>query len=69
MADQRPAPIFVADSVGLDFLNTLATPLDIEVEWLGSGEGLILWLLVLPHLRMLLSLDGCSSDCRPVRGC
>src|ERR1700684_2005878 len=24
---------------------------------------------VLPHLRMLLSLDGFSSDCRPVRGC
>ncbi|MGY3621984.1 hypothetical protein ACVJGD_008180 [Bradyrhizobium sp. USDA 10063] len=24
---------------------------------------------VLPHLRMLLSVDGCSSDCRPVRGC
>src|SRR5450432_2294054 len=24
---------------------------------------------VLPHLRMLLSLDGYSSDCRPVRGC
>ncbi|MDI4232612.1 CGNR zinc finger domain-containing protein [Bradyrhizobium sp. Arg237L] len=45
MADQRPARIFVADSVGLDFLNTLATPLDIEVEWIGSGEDLILWLL------------------------
>ena len=24
---------------------------------------------VLPHLRMLLSLDGCSADGRPVRGC
>jgi len=24
---------------------------------------------VLPHLRMLLSLDRCSSDCRPVRVC
>ena len=24
---------------------------------------------VLPHLRMLLSLDGYSPDCRPVRGC
>ena len=45
MADQRPAPIFVADSVGLDFLNTLATPVDTEVEWIGSGEDLISWLL------------------------
>jgi predicted RNA-binding Zn ribbon-like protein len=45
MADQRPAPIFIADSVGLDFLNTLATPVDTEVEWIGSGEDLISWLL------------------------
>jgi predicted RNA-binding Zn ribbon-like protein len=45
MADQRPAPIFIADSVGLDFLNTLATPVDTEVEWIGSGEDLVSWLL------------------------
>lgn len=45
MADQRPAPFFVADSLGLDFLNTLATPVDTEVEWIGSGEDLISWVL------------------------
>ena len=45
MADQRSAPIFVADSPGLDFLNSLATPVDVEVEWIGSGEDLISWLL------------------------
>lgn len=45
MVDQRPAPILVADSLGLDFLNTLATPVDTQVEWIGSGEDLISWLL------------------------
>jgi predicted RNA-binding Zn ribbon-like protein len=45
MADQRPAPFFVADSLGLDFLNTLATPAYTEIEWIGSGEDLISWVL------------------------
>lgn len=45
MADQRPAPSFVADSPGLDFLNSVATPGDAEVEWIGSGKDLIAWLL------------------------
>jgi predicted RNA-binding Zn ribbon-like protein len=45
MVDQRPAPIFVADSPGLDFLNSLATPVDTQVEWIGSGEDLISWLV------------------------
>jgi predicted RNA-binding Zn ribbon-like protein len=45
MTDQRPAPVFVADSPGLDFLNSIATPVDTEVEWIGSGEELISWLL------------------------
>lgn len=45
MTDQRPAPVFVADSPGLDFLNSIATPVDTQVEWIGSGEELISWLL------------------------
>ena len=44
MSDHRPAPIFVADSPGLDFLNTLAHPIDDAVEWLASGEDLLAWL-------------------------
>ena len=44
MANQRSRPIFVADSPGLDFLNSLATPVDTQVEWIGSGEDLIMWL-------------------------
>lgn len=45
MKEKRPAPIFIADSTGLDFLNSLATPVDTEVEWIASGEDLISWLL------------------------
>jgi predicted RNA-binding Zn ribbon-like protein len=45
MADQRPAPVFVADSPGLDFLNSIATPVDVQVEWIGSGEDFIAWLV------------------------
>lgn len=45
MADQRRAPIFVADSPGLDFLNSVVRPAGAEVEWIGSGKDLIAWLL------------------------
>jgi predicted RNA-binding Zn ribbon-like protein len=44
MAAIRPPPIFIADNAGLDFLNTLATPVDTLVEWLTSGEDLLAWL-------------------------
>jgi len=44
MAEQLSPPIFVADAVGLDFLNTVAAPIDSQVEWLDSGENLIAWL-------------------------
>ncbi len=44
MSNIRPAPIFIADAKGLDFLNTLATPVDTPVEWLGSGDDLLAWL-------------------------
>ena len=36
--------IFIADSLGLDFLNSIATPVDTPVDWLDSGEGLLDWL-------------------------
>ena len=40
----RPPAIFIADSLGLDFLNSIATPVDAPVDWLGSGDGLLQWL-------------------------
>lgn len=39
-----PPPAFIADAVGLDFLNSLATPVDVPVEWLESGEDFLSWL-------------------------
>ena len=41
---QRPPAIFIADSPGLDFLNSIATPVDEPVDWLDSGDGLLKWL-------------------------
>jgi predicted RNA-binding Zn ribbon-like protein len=40
----RLPAIFIADSLGLDFLNSIATPVDTPVDWLGSGDGLLRWL-------------------------
>jgi predicted RNA-binding Zn ribbon-like protein len=40
----RPPPFFIADSPGLDFLNSIAVPVDTKVEWLSSGEDLLAWL-------------------------
>src|ERR1700756_5654554 len=40
----RSPAIFIADSLGLDFLNSIATPVDTVVDWLDSGDGLLRWL-------------------------
>jgi predicted RNA-binding Zn ribbon-like protein len=43
--DYRQIPaIFVADAPGLDFLNSIATPVDEEVDWISDGDGLLSWL-------------------------
>ncbi|WP_336488415.1 CGNR zinc finger domain-containing protein [Methylobacterium nigriterrae] len=36
--------ILVADAPGLDFLNSIATPVDTPVDWISDGEGLLNWL-------------------------
>src|SRR5271154_2366599 len=43
MSQPFPA-IFIADSLGLDFLNSIATPVDVPVDWIDDGEGLLAWL-------------------------
>lgn len=43
MSQPMPA-LFLADSRGLDFLNSIATPVDTPVDWLEDGEGLLAWL-------------------------
>jgi predicted RNA-binding Zn ribbon-like protein len=44
MQDHRPPAMFIADSRGLDFLNSIATPVDKPVEFIGCGEDLLRWL-------------------------
>jgi predicted RNA-binding Zn ribbon-like protein len=78
MSNVRPAPIFVADSKGLDFLNSLATPVDTPVEWLGSGDDFLAWLkaadLVPPDIIKTLKaaalpgeLDAVAAQARSLR--
>jgi predicted RNA-binding Zn ribbon-like protein len=42
--ERRPPAIFIADSLGLDFLNSIATPVDKPMDWLDGGDGLLNWL-------------------------
>src|ERR1700679_3755700 len=44
IVQHRPPAIFIADSLGLDFLNSIATPADTPIDWLDSGDGLLKWL-------------------------
>jgi predicted RNA-binding Zn ribbon-like protein len=40
----HPPAIFIGDASGLDFLNSIATPVDTPVDWIADGEGLLAWL-------------------------
>jgi predicted RNA-binding Zn ribbon-like protein len=40
----RPHAMFVGGAPGLDFLNSIAAPVDTTVDWLDNGEGYLSWL-------------------------
>jgi predicted RNA-binding Zn ribbon-like protein len=42
--DQDFSAIFVGDALGLDFLNSIATPVDTPIDWIADGKGLLNWL-------------------------
>jgi len=74
----RPPALFIADDTGLDFLNTVAVPVDIKVEWLTSGDDLFAWLKeaglvpgeVLDGFRSSAvpgELDGIAAQARALR--
>jgi predicted RNA-binding Zn ribbon-like protein len=42
--ENRPPAIFLADALGLDFLNSIATPVDTPIDWIDDGEGYLSWL-------------------------
>jgi predicted RNA-binding Zn ribbon-like protein len=78
MASRRPPAMFLADALGLDFLNSVATPVDTEVDWIDDGDGLLAWLKqaqlapteVLETLRaqaMPGELDNVAAQARSLR--
>ena len=78
MTADRPPAMFLAEATGLDFLNTMAIPVDVEVEWLGSGEDLLAWLeaaklldqAALDEVRALATpeeLDAVAAQARALR--
>ena len=78
MTASRPPAMFLAEAGSLDFLNTLAIPVDVEVEWLSSGEDLLAWLetaelldqAALDEVRALATpkeLDAVAAQARALR--
>ena len=78
MTEQRPPAIFVADATAIDFLNSIATPVDTQVEWITSGKDLLEWLvtagLVSDDVRKRFlknalpgELDAVASQARALR--
>jgi predicted RNA-binding Zn ribbon-like protein len=61
-----PPAMFIADSLGLDFLNSIATPVDTPVDWIDSGDGLLKWLaqakLVPVHVLNELKAQAMPRD-------
>jgi predicted RNA-binding Zn ribbon-like protein len=66
----RPSPIFIADNLALDFINTLAKPWGDEIEWLNNGYDLLDWLeqAGMAHKKELTKFRGKSDivECNEV---
>ena len=62
--DQRPRAIFVGDALGLDFLNSIATPVDMPIDWIEDGDGLLDW-LEQAQLVPTNALKRIRADARP----
>jgi predicted RNA-binding Zn ribbon-like protein len=76
--DSRPPAIFVGDALGLDFLNSIATPVDTAIDWIDDSEGYLKWLEqallvpgdVLQHIRARAlpgELDKVAQRARDLR--
>ena len=61
---QQSRALFIADTLALDFLNSVATPVDVPVDWLNDGEGLLSWLQQ-AHLVSLPVLGHIRSQSLP----
>ncbi|KWV48558.1 hypothetical protein AS156_19040 [Bradyrhizobium macuxiense] len=60
----HPPAIFIADALGLDFINSIATPVDTPVDWIADGDGLLRWLA---QAKLVPSdvLDGFKARANP----
>jgi predicted RNA-binding Zn ribbon-like protein len=61
---QRLPAILIADSTGLDFLNSIATPVDTPIDWIATGDGFLNWLAqanLVPHE----ALDAIKRAAKP----
>jgi predicted RNA-binding Zn ribbon-like protein len=61
---QKSAAIFIADSAGLNFLNSIATPVDTKIDWIDDGEGLLAW-LEQAHLVPPDALEAMRKHAKP----
>jgi len=78
MIQPHSQALFVADAPGLDFLNSVATPADTQVDWIDSGAALLAWLeqaqLVPPETLHAMrvqalpgELDAAAAQARALR--
>jgi predicted RNA-binding Zn ribbon-like protein len=44
MSSRLPPALFIAGPLGIDFLNSVAVPVDSVVDWLGDGKEFLNWL-------------------------
>ncbi|MDL2405777.1 CGNR zinc finger domain-containing protein [Rhizobium calliandrae] len=42
--DNHSPALFLGDALALDFLNSVATPVEVPVDWIEDGEGFLRWL-------------------------
>ena len=61
---QKPPALFITDSAGLNFLNSIATPVDTEIDWISDGEGLLVW-LEQARLVPAAVLDAMRNQAKP----
>ncbi len=65
MSIHRPLAMFLSGSLGLDFLNTLATPVDTQVDWIDGGDGLLSWL---EQAKLVPAKDLKALEARAIPG-
>jgi predicted RNA-binding Zn ribbon-like protein len=62
--NHHPPAIFIADASGLDFLNSVATPVDTPIDWIADGEGLVDWLAQAKYVPAKV-LDEITTRAKP----